>query len=126
MPIVNHLYYFATRSHTENQPTVVLLHGAGGNHLNWPHNFRRLSGCRVLAPDLPGHGKSEGIGEQSIERYAEHIHNWLRQLEVREAVIAGHSMGGAIAQTLALQHPQDVRACCCSIPPPPCRSTSRS
>ena len=48
-------------------------HGAGGDHLSWPSQLRRLSGYRVYAPDLPGHGKSQGHGRQGIPTYGEAV-----------------------------------------------------
>lgn len=110
MPVSNNIYYFSTRKHLEGSPTLVLIHGAGGNHLSWPHNLRRMAGYHVLAPDLPGHGKSSGIGEQSVEKYAAHIQRWMRELNIAHSIIVGHSMGGAIAQVLALHYPNRIKA----------------
>jgi pimeloyl-ACP methyl ester carboxylesterase len=108
MPTAGSIYYFASKAQEDDQPEVVLIHGAGGTHLHWPYNLRRLNNHRVLAPDLPGHGKSEGIGEQAIERYAQLIADWLEDIGVKQAAVVGHSMGGAIAQSLALSHPKMV------------------
>ena len=55
--------------------------------------------------ELPGHGESEGEGEQEIVRYAEHVHAFLKVLGLKKVFLVGHSMGGAIVQTLALTHP---------------------
>ncbi len=87
----------------------MLLHGAGGNHLHWPHNLRRLADYKIYAPDLPGHGKSAGLGMQSVEKYADAIVEWITSLEIKKVVIAGHSMGGAIAQTIAVKFPKLVK-----------------
>jgi pimeloyl-ACP methyl ester carboxylesterase len=108
MPTADGIYYFASKSNGNGKIPIVLLHGAGGNHLHWPHNLRRLADHKVFAPDLPGHGKSSGIGMQSIQKYAEAIANWMEAIEIKKAVIGGHSMGGAIAQTLALEYPKLV------------------
>ncbi|HSF82471.1 MAG TPA: alpha/beta hydrolase [Anaerolineales bacterium] len=89
---------------------VVLIHGAGGNHLYWPSEIRRLPGVRTYALDLPGHGKSEGPGEQSIPGYVQALVYWLQAAGLHRAVFVGHSMGGAIAIGLALQHPDHVLA----------------
>ena len=58
--------------------------------------------------DLPGHGKSEGVGRQVIAEYAADIIAFMDALKLRAAVIVGHSMGSAIALTLAIQHPRRV------------------
>ena len=98
-----HLYNKATSS---NSPPIVLIHGAGGNYLSWSPEFRRMPGYQVFAIDLPGHGKSSGRGMQSIEDYASIIIGWIDSLKLNRAVFIGHSMGAAIALTLALKAPQ--------------------
>ncbi len=109
MPTEGDVYYFASKQNGVKQPAVVLIHGAGGNHLHWPHNLRRLSNYQVYAPDLPGHGKSGGLGEQSVLNYARAVVAWMEAMGIKKAVIAGHSMGGAIAQTLAVEFPKMVK-----------------
>lgn len=85
---------------------LVLLHGAGGSHLVWPGELRRMEKTAVYTPDLPGHGRSPGPGHDSIEAYADIIAAFLDTLALERVVLAGHSMGGAIAQALAIrQHP---------------------
>lgn len=111
MPNAANLYYHAYQQGDGGDRTVVvLLHGAGGTHLHWPSEVRRLPGQRIYAPDLPGHGKSEGRGEQSIDAYAQAIVNWLDELQIHRAICVGHSMGGAIALTLGLKYPDRVAA----------------
>lgn len=87
-------------------PPLVLVHGAGGNHLHWPHTLRRLPGHTVYALDLPGHGRSEGHGRSSIAAYRDVVLNWADAVGLERFVLAGHSMGGAIAQEFALTFPQ--------------------
>lgn len=112
MPACAGFYYFAhtTEDAQTNRLPVILLHGAGGNHLSWPPQIRRLAGETIYAPDLPGHGQSEGIGRQSIEAYADDIILFMQSLKIRTAVIVGVSMGSAIALTLALKYPKKVKA----------------
>jgi pimeloyl-ACP methyl ester carboxylesterase len=87
---------------------LVLVHGAGGTHLNWPDALRALPGRRVLAVDLPGHGQAPPPGRRSVPDYASAVRGMLDALGVARAVVAGHSMGGAIALTLALDAPERV------------------
>lgn len=88
---------------------VVLIHGAGGTHLYWPPQIRRLAGCRIFALDLPGHGKSAGDrGCQSIPEYAQNILDWMESLGLHRAVFVGHSMGSGIALSMGLDHPERV------------------
>lgn len=106
MPIAADIYFHAYQK--EEKMPVVLIHGAGGTHLFWPSEIRRLPGFRVYALDLPGHGKSGGRGQQSINAYAREVIDWLATLNTHRAVFIGHSMGGAIVQTIALDYPEHV------------------
>jgi pimeloyl-ACP methyl ester carboxylesterase len=108
MPLSARTYYFSHDEDNWARPAVILLHGAGGNHLSWPAEMRHLNGQRIYALDLPGHGKSEGIGRQSISDYAECVLDFMDSLKLRKAVLIGHSMGGAIALWLGLHRPARV------------------
>lgn len=105
MPISNRTYYFSNDEDNWARPAIILLHGAGGNHLFWPPEIRHLAGQRIYALDLPSHGKSEGIGRQSISDYAESVLAFMDSLKLRKAVFVGHSMGGAIALWLGIHRP---------------------
>ncbi len=90
-------------------PVVLLIHGAAGTRLDWSAELRRLPNAGVIAVDLPGHGKSPLPGRTSITDYAADIVALLDALHLPQAVIVGHSMGGAIAQTLALDYAARVQ-----------------
>lgn len=88
---------------------VIFVHGAGSNHLIWGAQMRALSSvAQALALDLPGHGKSDPPGRNSVEAYAEVVLGILDAMCWERAVIVGHSMGGAIAQMMALSYPKRV------------------
>jgi pimeloyl-ACP methyl ester carboxylesterase len=109
MPVSGNLYYSYHRDIGADNPPLVLIHGAGGMHLYWPSEIRRLQGYCVYAIDLPGHGKSDVCdGQQTIEDYARYIVQWLESIQLRRAVFVGHSMGSAIALILAIHHPEYV------------------
>jgi pimeloyl-ACP methyl ester carboxylesterase len=109
MPSIADIYYHEYEGSGGGQRSVVvLIHGAGGTHLYWPPELRRLPGYRVFALDLPGHGKSTGRGLQSIAAYAQAVMDWVLALGMHSAVFVGHSMGGAIALRLALEHAANV------------------
>lgn len=89
---------------------TVLIHGAGGNSNLWSGVLSGLSGQGTArAVDLPGHPDGP-ITCSSIDQYAESVHEFIAQDRRGAPVVAGHSMGGAIALTLALSHPEDIRA----------------
>lgn len=108
MPTSAGIYYAEFDEGRKDEPPIVLIHGAGSNHLVWPAEIRRLPGQRVLAIDLPGHGRSAGTAQQSIGAYANQVVNFLGELGLYHAVFIGHSMGGAIALTLAMRDPTQV------------------
>ena len=110
MPTAAGLYYFAHEAENFSCPPVILIHGAGGTHLHWPPQVRRLHDQRIFAVDLPGHGKSEGVGHQTIDDYAEHILDFMKAIRLNSAVLVGHSMGSAIALTAAICSPKQVSA----------------
>ncbi len=99
------IYYALHRNDPAGTP-VILIHGAGENHLIWPIGLRRLPGTIVYAIDLPGHGKSTGAGRDSIAAYADWVAAFGAALGLKRAVLAGHSMGGGIVQLFALNHPE--------------------
>jgi pimeloyl-ACP methyl ester carboxylesterase len=109
MPLSGNLYYSLHCEHGTENPPLILIHGAGGTHLYWPPEIRRLPGYCVHAPDLPGHGRSSVLdGQQTIEDYVSYLVQWLESIQARRAVFIGHSMGGAIALSLAINHPEYV------------------
>ncbi len=97
------LFYASFEGDPTRQRNLILVHGAGGDHTHWPAELRRLPGVNVYALDLPGHGRSEGRGRTSVDDYADTVDLFVQSLGLERASVAGHSMGGAIAQTLALR-----------------------
>jgi pimeloyl-ACP methyl ester carboxylesterase len=108
MPTTANIFYFSHGSENISRPPLIFIHGAGGTHLHWSPQVRRIPGQRILALDLPGHGKSGGVGSQSIVDYARAIVDFLDAAGMNAAVFVGHSMGSAIALTLALDFPKRV------------------
>ncbi len=102
------LFYTQSKAQTPDAPVLVLIHGAGGNHLHWPSELRRLPGATVCALDLPGHGRSDGPGRDTVAGYVNVVLGFLDATHTERAVLMGHSMGGAVAQTAALNYPERV------------------
>ena len=112
MPVAAGLYYFAHEADDFSRPPVILIHGAGGHHLFWPPQIRRMHDQRIFTVDLPGHGKSEGIGHHTIDDYTGEIIEFIKALKLNAAVLAGHSMGSAVALNAAIRFPQKVLGLC--------------
>ncbi len=91
-------------------PAVVLVHGWACDRSFWRNQIEALSGvCRVLAPDLRGHGASSvPEDDYSLARLAGDIHSVCHDLGAAPFVLVGHSMGGMVAQRYALDHPDDL------------------
>lgn len=108
MPLTAGISYTLFEGGELNQKPVILIHGAGGSHLDWHAEFRRLKEHRVYAIDLPGHGRSTAPACQSVAGYAEALLEFLAALGRFQAVFVGHSLGAAVALHLALEYPQHV------------------
>jgi len=102
------IWHAQNRPPIPGRPPLLLIHGAGGTHLHWPPQLRRLPDVSVLALDLPGHGRSDGPGRNTIAEYARAVVALLDAVGVERAVVCGHSMGGAITQVMALDYPERV------------------
>jgi pimeloyl-ACP methyl ester carboxylesterase len=88
-------------------PTVVFIHGGEQDHSAWVLQSRYFAYHRynVLAPDLPGHGRSQGPALASIAAMADWVIAALDGAGVKRAASVGHSMGSLVALELAAHHP---------------------
>jgi pimeloyl-ACP methyl ester carboxylesterase len=93
-------------------PAIVLLHGAGFDHTAWALHSRWFAhhGFGVLAPDLPGHGRSKGAPLPTIAAMADWTAALLEAAGAAKARLVGHSMGSLIALETAARHPAKVTA----------------
>jgi pimeloyl-ACP methyl ester carboxylesterase len=84
---------------------IVFVHGSGLNARMWDKQRDSLrSSMEVVLVDLPGHGKSPGDGRDSVEEYRDEVYGVIRRLGLGRCYLAGHSLGGAIALSLALSY----------------------
>lgn len=98
--------YFAQAG--QGQPALLFVHGAGGDHTIWGEQLRELAkDFSVIALDLNGHGRSPAREGDGLQTYVEDVLAVLNAF-AQPTVLVGHSMGGAIALSVALQHPQDL------------------
>jgi pimeloyl-ACP methyl ester carboxylesterase len=93
-------------------PAVVFLHGAGFDHSAWALLARAFAyhGFAVLAPDLPGHGRSAGPALSSVTALADWTAALIDAASIRTASLVGHSMGSLVALETAARHPHKVAA----------------
>ena len=95
-------------------PAVVLIHGLSGQMGNFTHSLveRLADDFRVVAFDRPGSGystRSRGAAA-SMQAQSDTLAKAIRALGLERPVVVGHSLGGALALTLALDHPDCVGA----------------
>jgi len=86
-----------------DRQTLMLIHGAGCNIVFWERQFRALEdSANIVAPDLPGHGETDGKALESMDQYARWLGSLALALDLPPFVLLGHSMGGGIALKAAL------------------------
>jgi pimeloyl-ACP methyl ester carboxylesterase len=119
-------YSFNGVSKGISSSAIVLIHGAGGQEIDWPRAWRRsndqaksmgltpsnhgviklfnagLDDYSIYAVDLPGHGKSDGKSKSSINEYSSDVIDFLDAMELENVCLVGHSMGAAIALNASL------------------------
>lgn len=90
--------------------SLVWLHGAGMDHSVWTLQARAkpFHHRNSLAPDLPGHGRSDGGALPGIAASAEWLRRLFDRLGIERASLVGHSMGALIALELAATAPDRV------------------
>jgi pimeloyl-ACP methyl ester carboxylesterase len=88
---------------------VIYVHGTGRNSSLWQKHMESLADShRPVAIDLPGHGQSEGRGFRGAADHGEFVVELAKSLGWDRVVVAGHSLGGAVALTTALYHAEMV------------------
>ncbi len=107
--IDNHtLYYYEQHAVHSPYPPILLIHGLSGQYINWPPQIRHFANANIIAPDLPSHGRSAGPVFETVDEHAEILFQLMDALHIQRFVIAGHSLGGAIAQRMATMRPDRV------------------
>lgn len=101
MPLIHHV------TAGSGTPPIVLIHGFSCDHTDWKAQVEAFAPKhKTVAVDLPGHGRSKARGiECSIEAYGAAVAAVMRKLDLRPAVIVGHSMGCRVAIEVAMQLP---------------------
>lgn len=91
-------------------PNVVILHGLGSTAQDWLPVARLLAKrYRVTLVDLPGHGMSPMPEPFSLDRAEAALDQALQETSDQPVILVGHSLGGLVAASEALHHPERVR-----------------
>ncbi len=100
---------FLKQGDAEGTP-ILLIHGFGGDCLGWLFNQEALAeGHTTYALDLPGHGgSSKDVGDGQLSVMVKAVIDFMDERGIAKAHLVGHSMGGAIALALALDHTDRV------------------
>ena len=104
------LYYYAAGTRGAGEP-ILLLHGFPSSGHLWAGVVPHLPpGHRIIVADLLGYGRSDRPGRHpvGIRGHADRVVALLDALGINFACVVGHDVGGAVALTLALRHPQRV------------------
>ncbi|MFE7417882.1 alpha/beta fold hydrolase [Rhodococcus sp. NPDC057529] len=88
--------------------TLLLVHGMAGSSATWRAVLPQLAQrYRVLAPDLPGHGRSaKPRGDYSLGAFAAWLRDLLHELDIERVTVVGQSLGGGVAMQFSYQHPE--------------------
>jgi len=91
-------------------PVIVGVHGLGGSAVNWTAIAPLLTGtCRVLAPDLAGHGLTQSLGRGTgVAPNRALLHRFIRSVAGGPVILMGNSMGGMISLLEASAAPAAV------------------
>lgn len=90
--------------------TLLFLHGWAINSSYWTDQLNFFGeNYRIFAMDLPGFGKSKAERENySVEKYAEDVNNFIKQLDLKNVILIGHSMSGDVILEAAVKNDDSV------------------
>ena len=102
--------YTAARAFDAARPTVVFVHGAANDHGVWALQSRYFAhhGYNALAVDLPGHGRSAGPAQASVEALADWLVAFVDAAGAARVALVGHSLGALAALEAAARAPAKV------------------
>jgi pimeloyl-ACP methyl ester carboxylesterase len=103
--------HFTASQAQKGGPTLLAVHGSGGDYRHWPDSYRNWEAVPAVAVDMPGHGRSAGKGFQQVDDFADFIEAFVLRASLEKVIIIGHSLGGAVAQRLALRSPVWLSGC---------------
>ena len=88
---------------------VICLHGIGGNDSSFSQQVSELGNdFRVIAWNMPGYSGSIALDDVTFESLSNSLINFMDALDISSAHIIGQSIGGMLAQEMAIRHPHRV------------------
>ncbi len=103
-------FYRVSKRALNKEPAVICIHGSGADSIVWSYQLSRLSRYfKIIIPDLPAHGKSEGTPLETAEEYALWLNDFSKTLSLDSFYLMGHSFGGAIAQEFSRHYSEKLR-----------------
>ena len=113
MPFFNYkekkIFYQINGNGTEK--AIIFIHGSGGNSNLWKHQLINFDGISSrIAIDLPSHAQSDKFSELSLELYVDVLKVLIDSLKLKEVMLAGQSLGGAVIQSYYFKYPEKVSA----------------
>jgi esterase len=94
-----------------NGPPLIILHGLYGSSDNWVTIAKNISGkYTVYLPDLRNHGRSPHSPEHTYAAMADDLFEMVEDLGIDKFILAGHSMGGKVAMSFALNWPEKLNS----------------
>jgi len=102
--------FLAAGGPASTKPALVCLHGIGGDATSFQTQIDGMAGPQqqILSWDMPGYGESVPLAEMDFATLCARLCAALDELGLRRVVIAGQSIGGMIAQEMAIRHPERI------------------
>ena len=101
----------SSQNFADGKKALFFIHGSGGDHRIWIKQYTRLKDeFNIAAIDLPGHGLSDGRGEQDVSQYVEWVRKFIAALALEKPVLIGHSLGAAISLVFAIKYGEMLSA----------------
>jgi pimeloyl-ACP methyl ester carboxylesterase len=97
----------------KSKPTLLFVHGAGQRSYCWRFQedvFINHHDFNYVTLDLPGRAGSEGDGYKTVSEYKDFLLDFIEEVNLENIIMIGHSMGGAIAMLIAMEHPELLKA----------------
>lgn len=93
--------------HPDKQPVILMIHGFRGTHHGLEKLIAELPDFKVIVPDLPGFGDTPAMRDHAhtIENYSHMLREFIKELNLQNPILFGHSMGSIIAADMIAADP---------------------